>query len=50
MKKRSMVGANVRIGRTSKENMVEIFNSTSTAYNANPMLLGKPFKTASVHA
>ena len=50
LEKRSMTSANVRIGRTIKEKMVKIFNSTSTAYSANPMLPIKPLKAASVHA
>ena len=43
-----MTRTNVCIGRAIKEDAVDI-NSTSTAYSANPMLLVKPFKTASVH-
>ena len=37
LKKRGMTSANVRIGRTFKEDMVDIFNNAFTAYSANPM-------------
>ena len=49
LKKRGMTSANVRVGRAIEEDMMKIFNSTSTAYRANPMLPVKPLKTASVH-